>query len=124
MRFRTRCWPGPSAIERLAVGDVVVEWVFSVTFKAQTLSLDECALPKDAFVTLPRPLTPPGVSYGDELVLFVRAEGEGRVTQAGATQTCPEGDHVVRVRPDADVRVDAVGGRLYLAAAWAGAKPS
>ncbi|MEZ5965747.1 MAG: hypothetical protein R3F56_18070 [Planctomycetota bacterium] len=114
----------PRAIERLAVGDVAVERVFSFAFKAQALCLDECVLGAGGFVTLPRPLTPPGLRYGDELLLFVRGEGTTQATQAGTTRTCAAGDQVLRLRPDADARIDAVDGRAYLAAVWAGPKPT
>lgn len=113
----------PRAIETTLIGDVRVERVFTFAFKAQTLCLDECLLGAGQRLTLPRPMTPTGVRYGEELVLFVRSEGECELTQ-GEAYRCRAGDSVVSVRANAEVGLQARGGRAHVVAVWAGPKPS
>lgn len=111
----------PRAIETTRVGEVRVERVFGFAFKAQTLCLDECVVHEGQSVILPRPIAPPGVTYGDELALLVRSEGEAEVEQ-GDAQGCTS-DRAFALRVDAEVEVRAIRGRAYVAAAWAGPKP-
>ena len=112
----------PRAIEVRITDGVRVERIFSFAFKAMTLCLDEFVLAEGQRLAVPRPLMPPGTRYGDELALFVRSEGEAEV-RAGTSTRCA-GDVVVAVAIDGPVEVIATKGRAYVAAVWAGAKPS
>jgi len=111
----------PRAIETVTIGATRVERVFSYAFKAQTLCLDEAVVAEGDAVVLPRPLTPPGVRFGDELALFVRAPGECEVVQAEA-RTC-RGDSVLVLAAEHPVEVRARRGACYVAAVLAGPKP-
>ncbi len=113
----------PRAIETKVIDGVRVERVFSFAFKAMTLCLDECVLTEGQRVVVPRPLMPPNTRYGDELALFVRSEGAAEVRDGGSVTPCI-GDVVVPVSVDGPIEVRASRGRTYVAAVWAGAKPS
>ena len=101
--------------ERIPIGEVVLERVFAPDYKAATLALDELVLPAGGSLRL---ADVPGHQHADELVVFVRAEASVRLGE----QTLAAGDHAVQCRLDevAATRIDAVGGRVYLALAYAG----
>lgn len=108
----------PRRFERIPLGDLVLERVFAPDYKAATLALDEVVLPAGASLRL---ADVPGHQHADELLLFVRAEATARVGE----HTLAAGDHALHgcLAEAAATRVDAVGGRVYLALAYAGKTP-
>ncbi|HLU38482.1 MAG TPA: 5-deoxy-glucuronate isomerase [Planctomycetota bacterium] len=112
----------PRAIERTAVEGVAVERVFPYAFKAQALCLDEAVVAPGQSVVLPRPHTPPGTSFGDELAVFVRAEQACTVGDGERHRVT--GEAVVTLDAARPPRIDPSGGRAYVVAVWAGRKPT
>lgn len=108
----------PRRFERIPIGELVLERVFAPDYKAATLALDEVVLPAGASLRL---CDVPGHQHADELLVFVRAEASVRVGE----HTLAAGEHALhgRCAAAATTRIDAVGGRVYLALAYAGKPP-
>lgn len=109
----------PRRMERLPVGDLVVERVMGPDYKAATLSLDEVVIPAGRTLPLTEiPARPPA----DELLLFVRAEDRAEL-HLGGERTEVRGDAAFVLplagRAPAAV-VAATAGRVYALLAWAG----
>lgn len=92
----------PRRMQRLPVGDLIVERVLAADYKAATLSVDEVVVPAGATL---RVRDVPGRPGADEVLVFVRGD---------------DGD-VVSVRRDVDdVRVTAGRAPSYVVLAYAG----
>ncbi len=108
----------PRRMQRLPVGEAVVERVFAPDYKAATLSIDECALGEGQSLALDLvPQRPPA----REVLLFVRSEHSATVRAGGAEGTVAgDAAFLLTAAEVAGATVRAATGRTYVLIAWAG----
>jgi len=109
----------PRRMERVAVGELVVERVMAEDYKAATLSVDEVVMPPGAVLRVDEV---PGRPRADEVVVFVRTEGAVVVEVRGERWSCSgEGACVVDEKGDGfGVVVAAAAGRCCALLGYAG----
>lgn len=105
----------PRRFERIPVGDAVLERVFAVDYKAATLSVDEVVLAPGTTLRL---ADVPGRPRCDELLLFVRSDGDTRI----GAHTLAAGDHARQLAVDefAATTITAGAHPAYVVLAYAG----
>ena len=106
----------PRRMQRVPVGDILVERVFAADYKAATLSLDEVVLPAGASLDL-RAI--PGRPLADEVLLFVRPRGHTQIRCGDQVIECRQ-DTAVLVAAGEELEVISPSDATYLALAYAG----
>ncbi|MEO6596012.1 MAG: 5-deoxy-glucuronate isomerase [Planctomycetota bacterium] len=107
----------PRRMQRLQVGDVVVERVLAPDYKALMLSIDEAVVPAGASLRL---ADIPGRALADEVLVFVRAP-DGAVVTVGDSPETVRGDAAFCMpMPSNAVAIEAQAGPVYVVFAHAG----
>lgn len=109
----------PRRIERVTAGAVTLERVFDGAYKALSLSVDEVVVPEGGVLEMARIPELPDL---DEVLLYVRAEGEAEVA-AGEDVRAVRGEAAFAARVQdipGGLDVRAVKGRCYALLAYGG----